>query len=81
MSAMEAAVKALAQIGDPSVIPALVSALQNTVVRAEAASALATFGQVAIPFMLDLLKKERDENIRYHAQETLSRLGWRANRI
>jgi HEAT repeat protein len=81
MLAMEAAVKALALIGDPSVIPALTEALKNTVVRAEAASALASFGQAALPSMLDLLKREQDENIRYHVQEALGRVGWRPNRI
>jgi len=81
MLAMEAAVKALAQIGDPSVIPALAKALQNTVIRDEAASALASFGEAAIPILLEVLKRERDDNIRYHVQETLARVGWRPNRI
>jgi HEAT repeat protein len=81
MSAMEAAVKALAEIGDLTVIPALIAALQNTVIRAEAAMALSSFGQPVIPYILDALKKERDDNIRYHAHEALSRVGWRPNRI
>lgn len=78
---MEAAVKALAQIRDEATIPVLVAALQNTVTRAEAAAALGAFGPSAIPFLLDVLKKERDENILFHAKGTLAQLGWRPNRM
>ncbi|TAJ32359.1 MAG: HEAT repeat domain-containing protein, partial [Nitrospirae bacterium] len=62
-------------------IPTLVLALQNTVIRAEAAAALVAFGQPAIPPLLAVLKKERDENILFHAKEALAQLGWRAGRI
>lgn len=81
MFAMEAAVRALAKIGDPSVIPTLVDALQNTVLRAEAAAALAVFGQAAIPSLLEVLRKERDTNIAYYVRETLTQVGWRAGRL
>jgi len=81
MFAMEAAVKALAQIRDESAIPTLVAALQNTVVRAEAAAALAAFGTRAIPFLLEVLKKERDENILFYAKDALTQVGWRPGRI
>ena len=81
MFAMEAAVKALAQIRDEATIPTLVAALQNTVIRADAAATLSKFGPPAIPFLLDVLKKERDENILFHVKETLAQLGWRPGRI
>jgi HEAT repeat protein len=81
MFAMEAAVNALAQIRDESTIPTLVAALQNTVVRAEAAAALAAFGAPAIPYLLEVLKKERDENILFYAKEALTQVGWRPGRI
>lgn len=79
--AMEAAVKALGQIRDHASIPTLVVALQNTVVRADAAAALGGFGPPAVPPLLEVLKKERDENILYYAKEALARLGWRPGRI
>jgi len=81
MFAMEAAVKGLALIRDETTIPVLIGALQNTVIRAEAATALVAFGQPAIPPLLGVLKKERDDNILFHAKEALAQLGWRANRI
>lgn len=81
MHAMEAAVRALALLRDGAAIPVLIEALQNTVVRSEAAGALVAFGQPAIPPLLGVLKKERDENILYHAKEALARLGWRPGRL
>jgi len=78
---MGAAVKALGQIRDEAAIPTLTTALQNTVVRAEAAAALAAFGSKVIPFLLEVLRKERDDNILYHVKETLTQVGWRPNRI
>ncbi|MFM8551180.1 MAG: HEAT repeat domain-containing protein, partial [Nitrospiraceae bacterium] len=81
MHAMEAAVRALALIRDDATIPTLVGALHNTVVRAEAAAALVAFGPPAIPFLLGVLTRERDENILFHAKETLAQLGWRSGRI
>ena len=81
MLVMGAAVKALAQLGDDAAIPTLISALQSTVTRADAASALSCFGPAAIPFLLEVLKNERDENILYYAKDTLTELGWRPNRV
>ncbi len=81
MAAMEAAVRALASIREEATIPTLIAALQNTLIREEAATALVACGQPAIPSLREVLKKERDENILYHAKEALSQLGWRPNRI
>lgn len=78
---MGLAVRALGDIGDQSAIPALISALQYTVTRAEAAAALAKFGRPAVPFLVDRLQKERDHNILFHIREALGQLGWRPNRI
>ena len=81
MLAQEAAVKALALIKDEATMPTLIAALQNTMVREEAATALVAFGAPAIPLLRAVLKKEQDENIQYHAKEALTKLGWRQNRI
>lgn len=81
LPAVEAAVKALGWIGDRAAIPTLVTALKSTTVRVEAGDALARFGQPAVSPLLAVLKTEQDENILFHARETLSRLGWRAGRL
>lgn len=81
MTTMGAAVRALGAIRDPATIPTLVDALQHTVMRSDAASSLALFGSTVIPFLLPLLNKEQDENIRYHVKETLSQVGWRPGRV
>lgn len=81
MLAQEAAVKALARIKDESTMPTLIAALQNTMIREEAASALVAFGAPAIPLLRALMSKEQDENIQYHVKEALAKLGWRQNRI
>lgn len=81
MTTMGAAVRALGAIRDPATIPTLVGALQHTVMRPDAAAALAQFGSAAIPFLLPLLTKEQDENVRYHVKETLALVGWRPGRI
>ena len=78
---MGAAIRALAQIQDDRVIPMLVDGLQSTLTRSEAAAALVKFGPPAIPYLLEVVKKERDDNIVYHAKEALHGLGWRPNRI
>ena len=78
---LEAAVKALAQIGDPQAIPVLVKALKSTLLRQEAAEALTHFGAPAKDALFALLKKERDHNLRHHVLETLSQLGWRPGQI
>jgi HEAT repeat protein len=81
MLAMGAAVRALAHIKAIETVPTLVRALQQTVTRAEAATGLVAFGSPAIPPLLDVLKKEADENVRFHVKEALAQLGWRPGRI
>jgi HEAT repeat protein len=81
MTTMGEAVRALGAIRDEATIPTLVSALKNTVTRAEAAAALSRFGPVVIPSLLPLLARESDENIRYHLKETLTAVGWRPGRV
>jgi HEAT repeat protein len=81
MLARQAAVRGLGQIGDPSCLPLLMQCLQDTVVRSEAAAAMTTFGQPAIALLKDVLKTEKDENILFHARESLHALGWRPNRL
>ena len=81
MLAQEAAVKALARIKDEATLPTLIAALQNTMVREEAATALVAFGTPAIPLLREVMRKDQDENIQYHVKEALTKLGWRQNRI
>ncbi len=81
MLAAGSAVTALGLIKDEAAMPTLILALQNTIVREEAADALAAFGAPAIPLLLEVLRKERDENILYHVKEALRQLGWRPNRV
>ena len=81
LPAVEAAVKALAHIGDKRAIPTLQKALKSTLIRVEAAEALSRFGQAAISPLIAMYKKETDDNIRYHVKETLARLGWRPGQI
>jgi HEAT repeat protein len=81
MLAMTAAVRALGQIRDEEAIPALVAALDNTVTRAESAMALVHLGRPAIAPLLAVLRDTKDENIRYHAREALTSLGWRPGRV
>lgn len=78
---LDAAVRALASLRDAAALPTLIGALQNTLVREEAAQALVAFGPPAIPLLLDVLRKEKDDNILFHVKESLHQLGWRANRI
>ncbi len=81
LAVVESAIRALARLRDDQTIPVLIQALQSTLVRKEAAEALAAFGKAAIPPLVTLYKKEPDENIRYHVKETLTRLGWNPNRM
>jgi HEAT repeat protein len=78
---LEAAVKALGQIGDPQAIPVLVNALKSTLLRQEAAEALTHFGTEAKDALFVLLKTGPDENLRHHILECLSKLGWRPGQI
>jgi HEAT repeat protein len=81
LAVVEAAIKALARLKDEQAIPILINALQSTLVRKDAAEALAAFGKPAIPPLVEVFKQELDENIRYHIKETLTKLGWNANRV
>jgi HEAT repeat protein len=81
MLCTSAAVRALGQLTDPCCLPTLIAALQNTMVRSDAAAALTRFGQPAIAALLNVLKTEKDQNILYYAKEALTALGWRPNRI
>ncbi len=78
---LEAAVKALAKIGDPQAIPTLMEALHSTLLRQEAADALTQFGKAAIVPLQKLLKTTKNDNLRRHVLESLSRLGWRPGQI
>jgi HEAT repeat protein len=81
MIVMGYAVRALGDIGDETAIPALIAALHSTVTRSEASAALTRFGPMAIPFLLEVVRKERDQNIVYYVKDALSQLGWRAGRV
>ncbi|MDH4185428.1 MAG: HEAT repeat domain-containing protein [Nitrospira sp.] len=76
-----AAVRALGVIRDAAAIPSLMKALRYTVTRADAADALARFGNAVIAPLLAVLAHEPDDNIRYHVKETLAKVGWRAGRV
>ena len=78
---LEAAVKALANIGDPQAIPVLMQALHSTLLRQEAAEALTHFGSAAKTSLLQLLKTTKNDNLRRHVLESLSHLGWRPGQI
>ncbi len=78
---LEAAVRALANIGDPRAIPALLDALNSTLLRQEAAGALTHFGEAAKTPLLQLLKTTQDDNLRRHVLESLAQLGWRPGQI
>jgi HEAT repeat protein len=79
--AQGAAARALGMIGDERAIPSLIAALDQTVTRADAAAALATFGPKVIPLLLPLLTSPRDENIQFYVRETLAAAGWRPRRM
>lgn len=81
MVTMGAAARALGALGNDTAIPSLVSALRQTVTRADAAASLARFGSKVIAPLLTLLSQEPDENIRFHVKETLTSVGWRPGRI
>ncbi|MDH5587080.1 MAG: HEAT repeat domain-containing protein, partial [Nitrospirota bacterium] len=78
---LEAAVKALAKIGDPQAVPVLLKALNSTLLRQEAAEALTHFGAVAKTPLLQLLKTTKNDNLRRHVLESLACLGWRPGQI
>ena len=78
---LEAAVKALANIGDPQAVPVLLQALHSTLLRQEAAEALTHFGSAAKTPLLQLLKTTQNDNLRRHVLESLACLGWRPGQI
>ncbi len=78
---LEGAIKALAKIRDPQAIPTLIQALQSTLLRPEAAEALAQFGQASVHPLLKLLKTTKNDNLRRYVLECLSHLGWRPGQI
>ncbi len=78
---LEAAVKALAMIGDPQAVPVLMQALHSTLLRQEAAEALTHFGSAAKTPLLQLLKTTKNDNLRRHVLESLAQLGWRPGQI
>ncbi len=78
---LEAAVKALANIGDPRAIPTLIQALRSTLLCQEAASALTHFGQAALKPLQQVYKTTQQDNIRRHVLEALAELGWRPGQI
>ena len=78
---LEAAVKALAKIGDSQAVPVLMNALRTTLLRQEAAEALTHFGAEAKTPLLQLLKTTKNDNLRRHVLESLSHLGWRPGQI
>lgn len=81
MTTMGAAVRALGELRDPATIPTLIGALEHTVMRADAAASLTRFGSAVVPFLVPLLNKVQDENVRYHVKETLAQVGWRQGRV
>ena len=81
MNTRAAAVRALGGLGDDTAIASLLKALEHTVTRADAAAALAGFGSKVIAPLLTIMTQTSDENLRFHAKETLDKVGWRAGRL
>jgi HEAT repeat protein len=81
MATKGAAVRALGRIGDDAAIPSLLKALDHTETRAEAAAALAKFGQKVVAPLLTMMMQSSDDNVRFHVKETLTQVGWRAGRV
>ncbi|SLM46955.1 conserved protein of unknown function [Nitrospira japonica] len=81
MVTMAAAARALGALGDEAAIPSLIRALRHTITRADAAGSLAYFGSKVIAPLLTMLSQETDENLRFHVNETLTKVGWRPGRV
>jgi HEAT repeat protein len=81
METKGAAVRALGSLGDEAAIPALLKALEQTVTRADAAAALATFGSKVIAPLLTMMTQTADDNLRFHVKDALTKVGWRAGRV
>lgn len=72
---------ALTETMNESVIPLLIEALNDKIwlVRKHASSLLEKYGAAAAPALIQILDKNRDENIRYWALITLGNIGRAAN--
>jgi HEAT repeat protein len=81
MDTQAAAVRALGTLGDEAAIPSLLKALDQTVTRADAAAALATFGSKVVAPLLTIMTQTSDDNVRFHVKDTLTKVGWRAGRV
>jgi HEAT repeat protein len=81
MNTKGAAVRALGSLGDDAAIPSLLKALHETVTRADAATALVSFGPKVVAPLVTIMTQTSDENVRFHAKDALARVGWRAGRL
>ena len=81
LAPVEEAIRSLARLKAVEAIPVLIDGLQSTLIRKEAAAALTAFGEQAIPQLVNRLREETDDNIRFYVKETLSCLGWNPNRV
>jgi len=81
MVTMAAAARALGALGNDAAIPSLVKALSHTITRADAAGSLARFGNKVVAPLLTILSRETDDNLRFHVNETLTKVGWRPGRV
>jgi HEAT repeat protein len=81
MNTKGAAVRALGSLNDEAAIPALLKALDQTVTRADAASALVSFGAKVIAPLVTIMTQTSDDNMRFHVKDALTRIGWRPGRI
>jgi HEAT repeat protein len=72
-----AALAALAQLGDPTVVGAVTARLtdRHALVRTQAVRTLAVLGDATVrPLLEDLQKRELDSNVQYAIEETLTQL-------
>jgi HEAT repeat protein len=81
MNTKGAAVRALGSLGDEAAIPSLLKALHETVTRADAATALVSFGTKVVAPLVTIMTQTPDENVRFYAKDALARVGWRAGRL
>jgi HEAT repeat protein len=81
MNTKGAAVRALGGLGDDAAIPALLKALNETVTRADAATALVRFGTKVVAPLVTIMTQTADENLQFHAKDALAKVGWRAGRV
>lgn len=81
MNTKGAAVRALGSLADDAAIPSLLKALNETVTRADAATALVRFGTKVVAPLVTIMTQTADENLRFHAKDALAKVGWRAGRV